>query len=398
MDRRPSERDSEPLFDSVFLGGFECSCHRLADGRRLDLARTTRHHELAADDYARLREAGIRACRDGVSWVDAERHVGIYDLSSCEPMLDAAEANGIRVVWDLMHFGWPDDVDVFAADFAPRFARYAQAVARHIFDRSSSPPVFAPINEMSFLAWAAGDVRFMYPFEAARGVELKVQLVRATIAAVDAIRAVAPEARFLQPEPVIHIVPDEAHPKTWRRVESDNLLQYQAWDMLSGRVWPALGGGPQYLDIVGVNFYPDNQFMLDGTTIRSGDPRYRPFRDMLLDVWSRYGRPMIVSETGSEGEARAPWLKYVCDESVAAMEAGCELHGITLYPIVSHPGWGDERNCHNGLWDYAHSTDERRPYAPLAEEIRRQSRRLAEARVARLRRGSEVRGAPPGAP
>src|SRR4051812_29699040 len=115
----------------------------------------------------------------------------------------------------------------------------------------------------------------MNPFEAARGVELKVQLVRATIAAIEAIRGVLPGARFLQPEPVIQIVPNPEHPKTWRRVESDNLLQYQVWDMLSGRIWPSLGGDPRYLDIVGVNFYSDNQFMLDGTTIARGDPRYR---------------------------------------------------------------------------------------------------------------------------
>ena len=69
-------------------------------------------------------------------------------------------------------------------------------------------------------------------------------------------------------------MPAPEHPKTWRRVQADNLLQYQAWDMLSGRIWPSLGGHPSYLDIIGVNFYPDNQFMLDGSAVPLGAATY----------------------------------------------------------------------------------------------------------------------------
>jgi beta-glucosidase/6-phospho-beta-glucosidase/beta-galactosidase len=331
----------------------------------------------------------MTACRDGISWVRAESSPGRYDFSSVAPRLRAAHNLGIEVIWDLMHFGWPDAVEVFAPSFPSRFARYARAFARWLEGESDLRPIFAPINEMSFLAWAGGDVRVMNPFEAARGVELKVQLVRATLEAIDAIREVSPEARFLQPEPVIEIVPAAEHPKTWRRVESDNLLQYQAWDMLSGRVWPSLGGNPGYLDVIGVNFYSDNQFMLDGTTIVRGDAGYRPFREMLLDVWSRYRRPMIVSETGSEGDTRAAWLEYVCDECIAAMREGCELHGVTLYPVLNHPGWLDGRHCENGLWGYADDAGHRPVHGPLLEEVRRQTGRLREAREEVLARSIE---------
>lgn len=373
------------LFEGFFLGGFECSCQKLADGRRLDLLAATRHDELVDRDYARLRSVGMTACRDGIPWALAERD-GRIDLARFEPMLRAAERWDVDVVWDLMHFGWPDDVDPFSASFPTRFGRYAGVVARWLANETDRRPMIAPINEMSFLAWAGGDVRCMNPFEAARGVELKAQLVRASIEAIEAIRAVLPHARFLQPEPVIAIVPAREHPKTWARVESDNLLQYQAWDMLTGRVWPSLGGRPEYLDIVGVNFYPDNQFMLDGTTIRCGDERYTPFSRMLLDVWERYRRPMIVSETGSEGADRAPWLRYVAGECRAALRRGCELHGVTLYPVVNHPGWADDRHCHNGLWDYAGADGERAADPDLLAELRAQAPRLTATRAEMLRR------------
>jgi hypothetical protein len=365
------------LGESFFGAGFECSDHRLADGRRLDLLASTRHIEFAAADYLRLRKMGISWCREGASWVRCEPRPGQFDFSSLLTRLHAGKSQGVDIIWDLMHFGWPDDVDVFGASFPRVFARYAAALARFLCNEGVLHGSFSPINEISFLAWAAGDMRYLYPFQAARGVELKTQLVRATIEAIEAIRGVLPDARFLQPEPVIHIVANPGEPKTLGRVESDNLLQYQTWDMLTGRVWPQLGGGPQYLDVVGVNFYPGNQFMPDGTTIERGDLRYKPFATMLKEVQARYGRPMIVSETGSEGDARAPWLEYVAHECVAALRADCDLSGITLYPIVNHAGWDDDRHCHNGLWDYANDAGEREAHQPLCMEMLRQSSRLS---------------------
>ena len=45
------------------------------------------------------------------------------------------------------------------------------------------------------------------PMARGRGTELKVQLVRASIAAIEAIRNVDPRARFVQIDPVINVVP-----------------------------------------------------------------------------------------------------------------------------------------------------------------------------------------------
>jgi hypothetical protein len=388
MSQIPQTSSTTALFEDVFLGGFECSCQKLHDGRRLDMLASTRHDELASSDYARLRSIGMTSCRDGVSWPFVERSPGVFELGRFARMLRAADRWRVDVIWDLMHFGWPDDVDVFAPSFPGRFGRYARAVARCLSSESDRRVLITPINEMSFLAWAAGDVRCMHPFEAARGVELKAQLVRATIEGIEAIRDVLPGARFLAPEPAIHIAQPPANRKVWARVESDNLLQYQAWDMLAGRVWPTLGGSEQYLDLIGVNYYPDNQFTPDGDTITHDDVRYVPLAAMLMKIWQRYGRPMIISETGSEGDDRAPWLRYVSSQCVAALRQDCDLHGLTLYPLLNHPGWLDERHCLNGLWDYADAQGERVADPRLLEEIVHQRRRLAAARDAMLTRRS----------
>ena len=108
---------------------------------------------------------------------------------------------------------------------------------------------------------------------------------------------------------------------------------------------------------------------------------------MLLEVWARYRRPMIVSETGSEGQDRPRLAALRLRRGGGgACERGCELHGITLYPVVNHPGWVDDRRCENGLWDYADADGERALYFPLAEELRRQMPRLLAARAAMLAR------------
>jgi hypothetical protein len=120
------------------------------------------------------------------------------------------KAAGTQIIWDLCHYGWPDDLDVFSAAFVDRFERYARAFAKLHLAEIGRAPMLCPINEMSFLAWAGGDVGIMNPGTRQRGVELKRQLVRATIAATQAVRQVAPEARLMAIDPLIHLVPRRA--------------------------------------------------------------------------------------------------------------------------------------------------------------------------------------------
>ena len=57
---------------------------------------------------------------------------GRYDFSSLEPFARAARENGIEVIWDLFHYGYPQDVDIWGAAFPERFAEYCYAVARYL--------------------------------------------------------------------------------------------------------------------------------------------------------------------------------------------------------------------------------------------------------------------------
>src|SRR5205823_6568889 len=116
---KPAPRDA--LFQSFFLGGFECSTHRTQSGRRLDLIASTAHDRHAHADYLRLREQGIRAAREGLRWHLIEVAPGRYDFASALPLLRAARDTGTQVIWDLCHYGWPDDLDVLSPAFVRRF-------------------------------------------------------------------------------------------------------------------------------------------------------------------------------------------------------------------------------------------------------------------------------------
>lgn len=374
-----------PLFRSFLHGGFECSTHRLRGepgrpGRRLDLVAATRHDVLAAADYQRCAAAGLRTVRDGVRWHLAERPGGQFDLSSEVPRVRAAREAGVQVIWDLCHYGWPDDLDVFAPAFVDRFARFARAFATTVAGETGEVPFYSPVNEISFLAWAGGDAGYLNPFQHGRGAVLKRQLVRAAIAAVHAVREVDPRARVVHTDPVFWVVPHPDRLVDAPAARAYNEAQFEAWDMLAGRAAPEFGGSPHVLDIVGVNYYSNNQWVWAGPlafrneVLGPDHPGYRALHSLLSEVHARYGRPLFVAETGIEGDARPAWLRYVADEVRAAQRGGVSVEGLCLYPVVDHPGWDDDRYCPNGLWGYADAAGDRPAYEPLLAELRWQQR------------------------
>jgi glycosyltransferase involved in cell wall biosynthesis len=364
------------ILPGFFIGGFESSTMRRRDGRRNDLASATRHDTFADADYLRLRDLGITTVREGAAWHRLEPHRGIFVADSVLGRVRAAERLGIQVIWDLCHFGWPDHVDPWSGDFADRLGTFAGWFARLLRDESSSIPWYVPVNEPSFVAWAGGDVGYLNPFGTGRGPELKRQLVRASVAAAAEVRAVDPRARICHVDPIIHIEPDPSSAESAVATIAHNAGQWEAWDMLAGRRDDDLGGSEAELDVIGVNFYDRNQWIDGGPKFRIGDPAFRPLRHMLAAVHERYRRPILIAETGAEGDARVPWLRYVADEVAAARRAGVEIEGICLYPVVDYPGWDDDRHVPVGLWGYADDAGRRPPYGPLVEELTRQAQRF----------------------
>lgn len=375
-----------PMFPSFFMAGFDASSHRRKDGRRLDLIASSGHDRLALSDYRRCVELGIPTVRDGLRWHLIETSRGTYDWSSWMPMLRAARAAGARVIWDLFHYGKPDFLELNSAEFVEAYAAFAAAATRVHREETDEPPLFCPFNEISFFAWAVDDGYF--PPVGLTQTELKRQLVRIALAGAQAARGVDPRTRFVWAEPLVHVAPRH-HGRTERsRAEQYRLAQFQAYDMLTGRSDADLGGREDYVEAVGLNFYPHNQWYYHGPTIPMGHHEYRPLADMLLEVQARYGKPMFLAETGAEGSGRPAWLHYVCQEVRTAVERGAQMDGICLYPVTAYRGWDNERHCDVGLFSEPDPEGGREIYPPLAAELDRQRKLflVQQQELAALRR------------
>lgn len=347
------------------MAGFECSTQRRRDGRRLDVIAATGHDRHAGKDYAQLARYGITTVRDGVRWHLIECVAGRRDWESLDPMLSAARVQGTQVIWDLLHYGWPDWTNPLDADFVEMFASFAEAAARRI----GPGGYYCPINEISFLAWGGGDVGYLNPFASGRGEELKQALCKAAIAAIRRIRRVDPGAVIVACEPLIAVHAGDDHPETIAHAACMNRVQYDAVDCLLGRRYPEFGGHEGAIDVVGVNYYPHNQWLVDQPTEGLELAHRTPLEALLVAAARHFNKPMFISETGCEDDARADWLKTVLRATDAAAIAGHPMLGVCLYPILDHPGWDDDRVCRNGLL-CGYSAPDRAVYEPLLAVIR----------------------------
>lgn len=373
-------------FRSFWMAGYECTDQQNAFGNRVDFLTLTGHLQQIDADYERLQPFGMQTVREGIRWSQVEKRPYQYDWSVVETMLERGQAHGIQQVWDLCHFGYPDDLTPLHPMFARRFTALCRAFVTFYRERYPDETlIVTPINEVSFMSWLGGDVRGTVPYCVGQGWEVKYGLMRAYIEGTAAIRELDPTVRFLTTEPLVNIVP---RPGATARQRRDAALahvhQFQSVDMLTGRLCPELGGRPEYLDVLGVNFYYNNQWVRDphqiiGWNNSPPDPRWRPLSDLLREAYRRYRRPVVISETSHPGIDRPAWMRYVAQECQRAIRLKVPLWGVCLYPIIDRPDWDHLWPWHRaGLWDAEEVPGTEVPgeipqrilYEPYAEALR----------------------------
>ncbi len=361
-------------FKSFFQAGFECSTGYNRHGRWIDQIRATKHDLFADQDYARLTDVGIYTVREGVRWPLVEQG-GRYDFSTLEPFLHAADKHGIEIIYDLFHFGYPEEIDLFAADFRLRFADYCYAVAHFIKTQTSGLSYFTPVNEPSYFSWAAGEVGLFAPHQFGRGFELKKKLVAAAIAGIDAIHAVSPDARIVNVDPLCYVTGATENSEWESEIDHFNSqVVFQSWDMLSGQLLPELGGSPKHLDIVGVNYYWTNQWEwgLPGNTLDRSDPRRCSLHELIRSLWKRYRTEILISETSELDHRRAAWVQELATEARNILKEEIPLLGICLYPILGMPEWHAPYEwTQMGLWELDTNSEhlERKPHQPMIDAL-----------------------------
>ena len=91
------------LFRSFILGGFECSSHRRADGRRLDLIAGTRHDVMVLNDYQQLAEHGIHL-HETIDQEDWVRELSRYDAGWLHAFSSRNDGDLSRANWDDLNY------------------------------------------------------------------------------------------------------------------------------------------------------------------------------------------------------------------------------------------------------------------------------------------------------
>ncbi|WP_375436926.1 amine oxidase [uncultured Hymenobacter sp.] len=387
----PLALTSNNPFQSFWMAGYECTDQLNCFGYRVDFLHLTGHLELLDQDYRDLQQYNLGTVREGIRWSQIEKTPYQYDWSTVRTMLEVGRRRGIQQLWDICHFGYPDDLTPLHPLFARRFSALCRAFVQ--FYRSEQPEgelIVTPINEVSFMSWLGGDVRGTAPYCVGQGWEVKYGLMRAYIEGVAAMREVDPGVRILTTEPLINIIP-RAGANREERVRAAHFHdhQFQSVDILAGRICPELGGRPEYVDILGFNFYYDNQWELDPhSRIPWGeypaDRRWRPLRHLLAAAHKRYNRPVVLTETSHPGVDRPKWMRMIGRECAAALRSGVPLWGVCLYPILDRPDWDFlDREWHrSGLWDAVLRPDGppvRVLHAPYAKALQEAQSRVTRA-------------------
>jgi hypothetical protein len=201
-------------FESFHMAGFESSSHRRrSDGVRLDLIAATGHDRFAREDYQSCADHGLTTLRDGLRWHLIESVPGHYDWSSWLPMLEAAAETGVQVMWDLFHYGSPDHLDQGSPDFIRSYARFAAEAVRLHRAVTGKAAIVCPLNEMSFLSWAARNGVFQAIGAQKEDGWLSRHLVSTAVAGMRAMREADPDCRFIWAEPLINVLPQSPPPR-----------------------------------------------------------------------------------------------------------------------------------------------------------------------------------------
>jgi len=367
------------LFKSFFMGGYECADHINRSGERVNLLKETEHDSRAGEDYQDLINLGIQVAREGICWSAVETAPYVFDFTEVENRIRHAEKAGIQVIWDLCHFGYPDGIYPTHPHFCQRFVALCNAFAGFYSKTANQPLFVVPINEISFLSWHSGDVRGTVPFAVNCGFDIKYHLCKAAIEGTKMLKLVLPDCRIVLVEPLIRIhgsILDDAN-----HIENINDHQFQAMDIIAGRMCPELGGNEEYLDILGFNYYWSSQWDHGIGTLPWPEDFKRRTRvaDLLRMAYLRYSKPIFLSETGHFGIGRAQWIEEIAEECLIVLSEGIPLQGVCIYPVTDRPDWDDLNSYSNcGIYDLD-AQKNRIPHLPTVGAILEAQQTIARA-------------------
>lgn len=351
----------------TWMLGIEDTCVYPADrdAEVLDEHRLTGHTEQWRTDLALARDLGATALRYGVSWPLVHVAPGEFDWTALDDIIDfAVEELHLTIVADLVHYGTPSWLPSSFADpgypraieqFAGAFATRYRTKVHHF------TPLNEPVTTASFCGLRGVWPPYRHGWEGWTSVAVPMALGIAR--SVRAIREANPQATIVHVEASTLVRTDDS-----TLDDHAELLSGIGWlptDLILGNVDPThplhdwllrqgaslpdlrwLAENPTRIDIIGVNYYPDlnprTLTSLDGEIAQVSHDRWTEgLREAVEGFASRYGLPILITETSIEGsdELRTRWLTESFAELNALIADGIDIRGYTWWPLFDFVDW-----------------------------------------------------------
>lgn len=383
-------------------------------GRTLDEYELTQHYESWSSDLELAAQLGVGAMRYGLPWHHINPAPNVWDLSFADRPLERLLELGIEPVVDLVHYGVPSWIEhaFLNPDYPRRVEEYAARVAERFARRIRC---FTPLNEPRITAWYAGKLGWWPPFQRGSGgfVRVLVGVCQGIVRTEEALRAQLAEliSVHVDAADVYHA----AEPLLAEEAAHRQQLGFLALDLVSGRLneshplygWMLRHGTRAATldwflehaltpDVIGINLYP----MFSRKVLRRVSGRLRvamPYaagsivEELAALYHARYQRPLLISETASEGSVarRQAWLSASVSAVKRARASGLPVVGYTWWPMFALVAWAYRQGKkppaaylkQMGLWDLHLLPDGRlkRVPTPLVEVYARLAAAQTEA-------------------
>ena len=354
----------------------ECTVNRVGDRFFNQLERSG--HWERESDIRLFAELGIRTLRFPVLWeLLAPNSLDEIEWSWTDSRLARMRELGVRPIAGLLHHGsGPRYTNLLDPAFPEKFAQYARAVA----GRYPWVDAYTPINEPLTTARFSALYGHWYPhrLDDLSFARALLGQCRATVLAMRAIRKVNPKAQLIQTE-------------DFGKTFSTRLLRYQAqfendrrwitWDLLSGMVdrahpmwsylrWAGIAEHEIEIfrrescppDILGMNHYVTSDRFLDENIAAhppeswGGNGRHRyadvaavrsdavdlaGAKNLLLEIWRRYGQPFAITEAhlGCTVDEQLRWFMEIWDGASEAREEGADITAVTSWALLGSFDW-----------------------------------------------------------
>jgi dTDP-4-dehydrorhamnose reductase len=403
-------------------GGIECSVNRLGDRYHNQLELGGHAHRL--DDLDRVAALGIRTLRYPFLWELVARGPDLAgaDWSWCDERASRLAELGISPIAGFLHHGsGPPHTGLLDPALPERLAEYASAFALRYPDVA----MFTPVNEPLTTARFSALYGLWYPHEHSDAAFVRAMLneCRATVLAMQAIRAIRPDALLVQTEDLGRTF---STPQLAYQAEFENHRRWLTWDLLCGRVngehplwgflrragtaaaeleWFQANACPP--DVLGINHYVTSNRFLDHRVERfaphqvggNGRDRYVDveavrmladtewtWADLLREAWLRYRIPVAITEVhlGCTREEQARWLFQAWNAATIARERGCDVRAITPWALFGSHDWASlltrfDGAYEPGAWDVRSPTPRRTAVADVVQALARDGRPPGDA-------------------